>query len=319
MKRIIVISALLLSLVAQAATISRSGGSPAPARSFGVSRPAAVTTARTSPAPQQVQQAPQPVYTQPAPTANYQYRPSDYRGNGYYPQNRGLTANQAAAAGAVGGLVVGAVAGSVLANSNHPQQPTTVINNVPSGAPIGQPMMQQPAIPQPQMGQPFYQQPVYQPTQSFSGWSATWSFLGWLFFLAVFAAIGYVLYTVWRNRQKVINKLGTYTHMQQEESIYPLGSPLQFYMATTTAFLAKDENALARLTDADMFEMLKMNFPQTASKPNVALTYQVVEQHGNEMSIHYVGTDNIDNIPINEVWHLTFTNSHWVLSGIEQV
>ena len=292
MKRIIVISTLLLSLVAQAATISRAGGSPAPARSFGVSRPAAVTTARTRPAPQQVQQA---------------------------PQNRGLTAGQAAAAGAVGGLVVGAVAGSVLANSNHPQQPTTVINNVPAAAPIGQPMMQQPAIPQPQMGQPFYQQPVYQPTQSFSGWSATWSFLGWLFFLAVFAAIGYVLYTVWRNRQKVINKLGTYTHMQQDESIYPLGSPLQFYMATTTAFLAKDENALARLTDADMLEMLKMNFPQTASKPNVALTYQVVEQQGNEMSIHYQGTDNVDNIPINEVWHLTFTNRHWVLSGIEQV
>lgn len=300
-------------MAAQAANISSSSGSTTAPRSIGQSRPTATAQAR-----QPVQQPRQPVYTQPAPVNNYQYRPSDYRGNGYYQQNRGMTPGQAAAAGAVGGLVVGAVAGSVLANANHPQQPTTVINNVPGTAPIGQPMMQQPDIPPAQMGQPNYQQQGYQPTQSVSGWPATWSLLGWLFFLAVLAAIGYALYTAWRNRQKVINKLDSYSSMQSGDTIYPLdspSSPLQFYMATTTAFLAKDENALQRLTDSDMLEIMKMKFPQVPS-----MTYQVVEHQGNEMSIHYYqGTDNVDNAPINEVWHLTFMNGRWVLSGIEQV
>lgn len=150
------------------------------------------------------------------------------------------------------------------------------------------------------------------PQQSGGIWSAIGSLIGWVLFLCLLA--GAVALRYWLGR----TMYRKFKETKMQDAPFPF-SPMSFFMSVQRAYCARDVQVLQRTLGPDVIDIVLNKLPEKDMPCNVVASYEVLDHQRDVISVHYKGHDNIDDKPINEVWHFVQLGSQWVLNGIEPI
>lgn len=301
---LLLVAMAAVSISAHAGSFSRGGSSfsrsssisSSPSRSMGYSKPAA------------------PSYSAPRPSTS----PTYSRQPTYAPPPRTTVINNNSGGGFGGGgggfmsSMAGGFTGSVLGN---------LISAPHAAAPA---MVAAPAAVAPQMVSPNTAAAIGAPMyvsggSQTSGWSVFWSLIGWLFTLALLAAVVYGIF--WLVRRVLQSR------QEREEAEYhsdePVGdlpfSPVAKFITVQKAFATRDVATLRAHLGEDMIEQAIDDLPKEPGEYTLtAIAYVIQSATRSEISVLFSAIDTSDDTEVRETWHFKKVGSSWLLAGVQQ-
>jgi predicted lipid-binding transport protein (Tim44 family) len=340
---VILTAGLVLSQVAVAGSIGRSGGSSSHSSSSSSGRSSSAS--HSAPAPRAPSAAPAPSHqggiggtqssvgvrksevtngvkqdvaaSKPAPAGGGTTTPSTSpqysSGPAYSAPPPVAVQSNSGFGGGFGSSFAGALGGTLVGNAlfgNHGHGGgTTVINN---GTPSNSVQSNSPSAgPSANIGDAQFNPGGLpsQPKKEYTVWSFIADLIGFVFVVAILLGIAWLFY---KGYQMVRN----YVNQERGVSNTPF-NPTQRFWEIQKAFGAADSVALQTLLGPDVVDELTMDLqPSTVTVKNVS--HEVRLNTTTEFSIWYKFFE-IDGSEINQVWHYEKFDKEWKLNGIENV